>query len=31
MEAVMQRGGRAVFVEDGELAATGGMVMLTRS
>ncbi|TSA79416.1 hypothetical protein FNU79_17945 [Deinococcus detaillensis] len=30
IEHVMQRGGRAVFVDDGELAATGGMVMLTR-
>lgn len=30
MEAVMQHGGRAVFVEDGELQEYGGLVMLTR-
>lgn len=30
IEHVMQRGGRTVFVDDGELASHGGMVMLTR-
>ncbi len=30
MEAVMQHGGRAVFVEDDELKDYGGLVMLTR-
>lgn len=30
IEAVMGRGGRVVFVEDGELAGHAGLVMLTR-
>ncbi|WP_102124640.1 hypothetical protein [Deinococcus planocerae] len=30
IELVMARGGRVVFVEDGELAAHSGLVMLTR-
>lgn len=30
IEHVMQRGGRAVFVDDGKLAESGGLVMLTR-